>query len=90
MSWKEIDEAIDHGDTDIKNRYTTIAVKFVNKPGIAFTYRVKLHHGLIRGDMVVPETDFGPSVAMVVRIDATPQDDGPHAYKWVHAKVVAI
>ena len=77
----------------VKKDYNTVAVKFINGGNLnkAYTYRVPKRAKLRLGqEVVVPTERDGcttTTVAVVVELHKTPQDTGPHNYKFVAGTV---
>lgn len=74
----------------VKERYTTVGVRFAADPRVVYTYRVRRNAKLKPGEEVVADTPRGPAVAFVVRVDKTPQDNWPYTYKFIDRRTVAI
>lgn len=76
-----------------KPKYYTVGVRYARGPNIAQIYTYRVAHGkkLKLGDEVVADTVYGPCVAFVVQIDATPQDtlSGVN-YKYLTRKSVLL
>lgn len=84
------------GEKPKKKDYRTIGVRFIHGDNLAkvYTYRIrkgaKVHLGM---EVVTPyveknsngQTSF-KKVAVVVRIDKTPQDNGPYVYQFITEK----
>lgn len=77
----------------VKPKYYTVGVRYARGPNIAQIYTYRVAHGkkLKLGDEVVADTVYGPCVAFIVQIDATPQDTVPGiAYKYLTRKAVLL
>lgn len=76
----------------VKKDYRTIGVRFVygHNAGKIYTYKIRKGAKVHLGQELVaesnPPTGWTKSVVVVVRIDKTPQDDGPYEYKFITQK----
>lgn len=78
-----------------KKDYNTVGVRFLRGSNLAklYTYKVKKGAKLHLGQEVVVPTDPDKqnydtnTIAVVVRIDAKPTDNGPYNYKFVQGTV---
>lgn len=83
----------DEARKPVKKTYNTVAVKFISghNLGKAYTYRVVKRAKLRLGqEVVVPTTKDGAttnSIAIVVELHKTPQDNGPYDYNFVAGTV---
>ncbi len=71
--------------------YYTVGVRFLSgdvaKP---YTYRIARSKTVHLGQELIAETLRGPALVVVVRIDKTPQDNGPYEYRYLTRKVTAL
>lgn len=80
----------------VKKDYNTVGVRFIYGHNLAkvYTYRVRKGAKLHLGQEVVvpsePQGELIKGVAVVVRIDKTPQDNGPYVYKYITEKVAPL
>ena len=82
-------------DQPKKGSYNTVGVRFLRGSNLAklYTYRVKKGSKLHLGQEVVVPTDPDRqgydtnTIAVVVRIDAKPTDNGPYNYKFIAGTV---
>lgn len=73
----------------------TVAVRFpnANKMEKLYTYRVRKGAVIKLGDMLAVDTDFGPKIVFVLRVDKTPvvpDGFGLDGLKWITHKVVEL
>lgn len=72
--------------------YYTIGVRFLEGDiRRVYTYKVPLKKVVLHGDLLVADTDAGPSIVAVVRIDTVRQDTNELiTYKYITQKVVKL
>lgn len=74
---------------------TTVAVKFLDShqgyiAGKVYTYLVKREHGFALGDEAVVDTQRGPALVMVIRIDPERRDTGLFTYRQIRGRVTPL
>lgn len=70
--------------------YYTVDVRHASDPRKTYAYLVKRGKKLKLGDEVVVDNSLGTSVAFVVCIHDTPQDNCGYDYKYITRKVVPL
>lgn len=76
--------------------YRTVGVRFIHGHNLAkvYTYRVRKAAKVHLGQEVIvesnPPTGWTKSLAVIVRIDSTPQDNGPFNYLFIEQAAKAL
>lgn len=74
-----------------KPKHNTIGVRLSADPMHVLTYRVRKGAKLHLGQELVLDTNIGPRVGYVVRIDKTPQDNDQRlVYKFAERRTVPL